>query len=275
MWESDFISSIEGIFKDLFSQADQRAGGGFMDNLTEAKDRVLELTLARAGCRLWGEMKQNARLASENEIGAMRLVVQYANMAKQALDVASKQGWELHIVGHSAGSIFAAYALPLLAAIGVPLRTVQFMAPAIRADLFKQLLLDSINAGITPLPSLYVLSDALECGDSIGPYGKSLLYLVSNAFEGTRGVPILGMQTFIDADPALKKLYAGTLNKRPALIVSSGNPPADMAAAITQGCAASRSHGGFDNDAATMNSVLTRILDGVPTRLFTARDLNY
>jgi Cysteine protease len=275
MWESDFISSVAGIFKELFAQADARAGGGFMDNLTEAKDRVLELTLARAGGRLWGEMKQNARLASDDPAGAIRQVVQFAELAKKALDAAGKTGWELHIVGHSAGSIFAAHALPLLAAIGVPLKTVQFMAPAIRADVFKQLLLDGIQAGTTPLPSLYVLSDALECADSIGPYGKSLLYLVSNAFEGSRGVPILGMQACIDADPVLAQLFARKVDGRPALVVSHGNVPPDLAAATKHGCAASRSHGGFDNDAATMNSVLTRIVDGAPTRLFTARDLNY
>jgi hypothetical protein len=275
MWESDFISSVRDLMSNLFNAADQRAGGGFMENLTEAKDRVLELTLARAGSRLWGEMKDNARLASDNPVGAVRQVVHYADLAKQTLDAADKQSWELHIVGHSAGSIFAAHALPLLTQIGLPLKTVQFMAPAIRSDLFKTLLADDIAAGRTPLPTLYVLSDALECGDSVGPYGKSLLYLVSNAFEGTRGVPILGMAGCIAADPLLRKLYAGTVDARPALVVSDGNPPADAAAAIARGCSASRSHGGFDNDIATMNSVLTRILDGAPARLFTTRDLQY
>lgn len=37
----------------------------------------------------------------------------------------------------------------------------------------------------------------------------------------------------------------------------------------------SRSHGGFDNDAPTMNSVLYRILGGPPRRPFTPRDLDY
>jgi hypothetical protein len=37
----------------------------------------------------------------------------------------------------------------------------------------------------------------------------------------------------------------------------------------------SRNHGGFDNDAATLNSVLYRILGGTPLRPFTSRDLDY
>ncbi|WP_018077230.1 C1 family peptidase [Thiobacillus denitrificans] len=279
MWESDFLSSVAGLFEDLFTKADTLAGGGFLENLTEAKDRVLELTLARAGFRLWGEMKENAQLASvhPHNKGAIQLVAQYVELAKKNLASHDKTGWELHIVGHSAGSIFAAHALPLLSNLGIPLKSVQFLAPAIRTDTFKNLLLPSLEAGLTPLPSLYILSDKLERDDSVGPYAKSLLYLVSNAFEGTRGVPILGMKACLDADPALAGLFSGNVDGRPALVVSEGIPidPAQEIAAIKQGAAVSHSHGGFDNDRATMNSVLVRILGSVPKRLFSARDLHY
>jgi hypothetical protein len=279
MWESDFLSSVAGLFKDLFTEADKLAGGGFLENLTEAKDRVLELTLARAGFRLWGEMKENARLASDHphNKGAIQLVAQYVELAKKQLASHDKAGWELHVVGHSAGSIFAAHALPLLSGLGIPLKSVQFLAPAIRTDTFKQLLLPGLEAGHTPLPSLYVLSDKLELGDSVGPYAKSLLYLVSNAFEGTREVPILGMKACLEADTVLARLFDKTVDGRPALVVSEGIPidPAKEAAAIKQGASVSHSHGGFDNDCATMNSVLTRVLGSAPKRLFTGRDLHY
>ncbi|MDP2028782.1 MAG: C1 family peptidase [Thiobacillus sp.] len=279
MWESDFLSSVAAMFKDLFTEADKLAGGGFMDNLTEAKDRVLELTLARAGNRLWGEMKENAQQASDHphNIGAIQLVAQYVELAKKKLASSDKTGWELHIVGHSAGSIFAAHAMPLLSGLGIPLKSVQFMAPAIRTDTFKQLLLPGLEAGQIPLPSLYMLSDKLERDDSVGPYGKSLLYLVSNAFEGMREVPILGMKACIDADKTLAKLFDGSVDGRPALVVSEGIPlhPAQEATAIQQGASVSHSHGGFDNDCATLNSVLTRVLGSAPKRPFTARDLNY
>jgi len=279
MWESDFLSSVAGMFKDLFTEADKLAGGGFLENLTEAKDRVLELTLARSGNRLWGEMKENAQLASEHphKQGAIQLVAQYVELAKKKLGSQDKIGWELHIVGHSAGSIFAAHAMPLLSNLGIPLKSVQFMAPAIRIDTFKELLLSGLEAGRTPLPSLYLLSDKLERDDSVGPYAKSLLYLVSNAFEGTREVPLLGMKAFIDADRKLARLFAGSVDGRPALVVSEGIPldAAQEAAAIQRGASVSHSHGGFDNDTATMNSVLTRILGSTPNRLFTGRDLHY
>jgi hypothetical protein len=279
MWESDFLSSVANLIKDQFTEADKLAGGGFLENLTEAKDRVLELTLARAGFRMWGEMKENAQLASchRDGKGAVQLIAQHVEAAKKKLASHDKTGWELHIVGHSAGSIFAAYAMPLLSSLGIPLKTVQFLAPAIRIDTFRDLLLPDLESGRIPLPSLYVLSDRLERDDSVGPYAKSLLYLVSNAFEGTREVPLLGMKACLDADRRLAKLFGGTIDGRPAVVVSEGIPldAAAEAAAIREGASVSHTHGGFDNDTATMNSVLTRVLNGTPKRPFTARDLNY
>lgn len=279
MWESDFLSTVANLFEDLFTEADRLAGGGFLENLTEAKDRVLELTLARSGGRLWGEMKENAQLASDHprKQGAIQLVAQFVEQAKKHLADQGKTGWELHIVGHSAGSIFAAHAMPLLSNLGIPLKSVQFMAPAIRTDTFKQLLLPGLESGLIPLPTLYILSDKLERDDTVGPYAKSLLYLVSNAFEGSREVPILGMKACIDTDEKLAGLFGGEVDGRPALVVSEGIAldSSQEAAAIRLGASASRSHGGFDNDAATMNSVLTRILGGAPKRLFTPRDLHY
>lgn len=279
MWESGFLASVGNLFRDLFTEANRLAGGGFLENLTEAKDRVLELTLARAGSRMWGEMKENAQLASDHagNLGAMQLIAQHVEQAKKKLTQADKIGWELHVVGHSAGSIFAAYALPLLSNLGIPLKSVQFLAPAIRIDLFKQLLLPSLESGHTPLPSLYLLSDKMERGDSVGPYAKSLLYLVSNAFEGARSVPILGMCACLEADTQLSKLFAGTVDGRPALVISEGESveSAREPSAIAQGVSASRSHGGFDNDPLTMNSILTRVLDGPARRPFTPRDLHY
>ena len=80
------------------------------------------------------------------------------------------------------------------------------------------------KSGQTPLPSLYLLSDKLERGDSVGPYGKSLLYLVSNAFEGTREVPILGMKACLDADKSLSKLFGGASRWPPCAGRVGGHP---------------------------------------------------
>ncbi len=84
--------------------------------------------------------------------------------------------------------------------LGTNFKSLQFMAPAINMDLFKKFLMSHILNGECPLPTMYVLSDVGERDDTVGPYGKSLLYLVSNAFEGKREAPILGMERFISSD---------------------------------------------------------------------------
>lgn len=269
MWESDFCSSIANLIADFFTDAD-RLAGGLLQNVTEAKDKVFELTLARPGGKLWGEMKENARLASDHHArkGAIQLIARMVQEAKEQLSLSDPDGWELHIVGHSAGSLFAAYALPMLIKLGPPLKTLQFLAPAIRSELFKRLLLDGIRNGSYPTPSLYLLDDDTERKDTVGPYGKSLLYLVSNAFEGRRGVPLLGMKTYIDNDAELAALFSKKVDGRPALIVAGQVGTPDSRSSST-------THGGFDNDPDTMNTILHRILGQSPKRPFAKRDLAY
>ena len=142
-------------------------------------------------------------------------------------------------------------------------------------DLFRETLLPAIKAKRCPHPSLYVLSDVGELDDDVWAYGKSLLYLVSNAFEGRRETPILGMQRFLAGPPRMRRsVDAGCgrcshEGRRPALAGRRrrGGP----AGAVSR----SETHGGFDNDPDTLNSVLRRILGKAPTRPFTTRDLQF
>jgi hypothetical protein len=117
---------------------------------------------------------------------------------------------------------------------------------------------------------MYVLSEEGERDDDVGPYGKSLLYLVSNAFEGRQETPILGMRRFIDADATLSDLFTGKVDgKWPALVVAGADGDE-----FSQ--SHSSSHGGFDNDESTLNSILRRILDDPePAKLFKLHDLQF
>jgi hypothetical protein len=67
-------------------------------------------------------------------------------------------------------------------------------------------------------------------------YTRSLLYLVSRSFEGGRDVPILGMEKYFPADLA---------RMRSVKVFTAPGPQS-----------ASTTHGGFDDDAATMASVI-------------------
>jgi hypothetical protein len=268
MWESDWFNSVRNIIKDQFTGADERAGGTFLDHVREARDRVLELTLAYPAGKLWAEMKENARLASERRTGAMQLVVKYASQAKATFTDEALSNWELHVVAHSAGAILAAHAITPLTSVGMAWKTLQFMAPAVRIELFKQAMVDGINAGHCPRPILYILSKVGELDDDVGPYGKSLLYLVSNALEGVREMPLLGMQKYLEQDNQLYGMLSQQTDGLPGIVVSGEE-------GAVGALAKSDTHGGFDNDPNTMNSILSRILGKVPTVAFTERDLKF
>ena len=291
MWETDFWNSLKGDVLDLFTN-DDKAGASWLTKLRqgtlEILDRTIELTASKPGTMLWDEMKENAMLASAKD-RSMDTVAIEALKAFSLVNTSTKNNWELHIVAHSAGSIFTAYAIDTLLQIGVPIQSVQFMAPAITIDLFKDKLLNHINKGDCPLPTMYVLSDTGERDDNVGPYGKSLLYLVSNSFEDKRNTPILGMERFINAknkeltkpgndfvDRTISKMFTDAKSRWPSLVISGAVLPDKNAKEKPRpDLSRSESHGGFDNDAATLNSVLYRILGGPPKRGFDVRDLQF
>ena len=284
MWETGFAESLRSSVLDLFTNEDERAGDSWLrrlrDGVVEAKDRTIELTAAVPGGALWREMKENARLASAEE-GGMRVFAQVAARVLARLAPAQRARWELHVVGHSAGSIFAAHAIDLLAAMGMSLRSLQLLAPAIRIGDFARLVLPAVAAKRCPHPTMYILSDVGERDDTVGPYGKSLLYLVSNAFEGERAAPILGMERFVSSasqdpdkslvDPAIERFFRQKVAGLPSLVVAGRG----VGEAIAPSQSQSNSHHAFDNDSKTMNAVLWRILGRAPRRPFTDRDLQF
>ncbi|MEO6733510.1 MAG: C1 family peptidase [Ferruginibacter sp.] len=291
MWETDFWASMKNNLFDLFTN-DDRASVNWLaklrDSTLEIKDRTFELTSSKLGTMLWDEMKENAQLASKkpkNSGEKKRAIITVADKGREAyntLDEKEKTKWEIHIVAHSAGSIFLAYALKTLLEIGIPIKSVQLMAPAISVELFKEKYMPLMQADDRLRPTMYVLSDKGERDDDVGPYGKSLLYLVSNAFERMREKPILGMEKFINGknpeldkknvDPDISKILQKDINGWPALVVAG---KAASKEEFGPDICRSESHGGFDNDSFTLNSVLYRILGKKPSREFESRDLQY
>lgn len=282
MWESGAGETLQDILRNLLGDERSGATADWMrkvrEGLLEARDRSVELTVAKPGTAFWSTMKENARLLSnaKDGLGGLQLAAKYAAEAPGS-------DLEFHVVGHSAGSIVAAQAMALFTGIkGVRFASLQLMAPAVRIDEFKKRVIPKIGKGC-PMPTVYVLSDAGERDDKVGfgsfsPYGKSLLYLVSNAFEGKRETPILGMARNLtkqpgvkaeEIDPELEALFKRSVGGHVSLVVAgAGGDRFSQSRAD--------SHGGFDNDTDTMNSVLRRILGRDPKdREFKVQDLQY
>ncbi|MBL8471609.1 MAG: C1 family peptidase [Rhodocyclaceae bacterium] len=256
LWETGFMETVGSYFGDWLSNAAKLSGRSLFDTISDGRDYVVERSLAGALQAVWGEMKENAEGASKRN-GAMQLLADVLHAAGDPKD------WELHVVAHSAGSIFFAHLLKLIVANKLPLKSVQFMAPAATVDLFKTQVLPQVTSKACPRPTMYVLTQDDELDDTVGGkavYGKSLLYLVSNACEPRRKTPILGMDNFVQGDADLKKLWP------------KGGPDYILSGSAT--CQSS-SHGGFDNDAPTMNEIMRRILGTAPKYPFTPHDLRY
>ena len=192
-------------------------------------------------------------------------------MAKdQSIDLFAEAPKKIHIVGHSTGGILLASLLDALAALPRPpkIASCSLMAPACTVECFnasyRPVLRGSRGPELIAKLVMYVLSDELELDDTVTPlYRKSLLYLVSNAFEEEAHAPILGMHKF--------RLRLGRLPKSMRIEASTGSRTGSPRTAST-------SHGGFDNDPFTMNDILRSILRVAPSRIprpFTDKDLDY
>ena len=110
----------------------------------------------------------------------------------------------------------------------------------------------------------FQLDDKREKGDNVAEiYRKSLLYLVSRSYQEKDAiVPLLGLRIYREA--VQKRLAADGVSGRVKFYDPDGNPDWTKA----------DSHGGFDNDLTTMNSMLGLVLGTDPgSKGFTKDDL--
>lgn len=271
IWKTDYWSTLKNILMDATAR---RRPEGIID---AAKDFMLDRLddalepLARqlTGKAQWDEMKENALMATTTKSGGARIVAdEIAALVKGLPNV------ELHIVCHSAGSILHAPLVQYLTGanggqpstakgkgLGLPIKTCTLWAPACTVRLFKDYYLPAIGAGQIDRFALFTLTDKAERDDDCANiYHKSLLYLVSNAFEETARIPIvrpdgesiLGMDKFVRDDPDLKKLFAG---KNAEWVLCPNTEPVGSVKA-----SASAHHGDFDDDEATVRATLARVL---------------
>jgi hypothetical protein len=235
MWESDLGSTLRNRLDEVL-RGHVRPAAGPLESLGRWWNERLERLLAPAGAQLWGEMKENAAAISGSERSGARLFFRHLATSPAA----HGRKVRLHLVGHSAGAIVHAYLVDRLAAAEWDFASLAFLAPALRVDAFRERVEPWLRAGRVRHLRQYHLTDTVErqdptCRLLLG-YGRSLLYLVSRAFEGGREVPILGMERHFPSDLA-----------RLARVAVFSAPSARTGATT---------HGGFDEDAATMADVI-------------------
>ncbi|HYD85970.1 MAG TPA: C1 family peptidase [Vitreimonas sp.] len=249
-WRTGALGAICDLLFGQSNRVAERAGapGGVADWVWESLARQLVRPI-------WGEMKNDAArsafVAPAPGIPRVAGLVGDAGAASLAfLDALAQiradgqSPPELHIAGHSAGAILLCYLLQRWRVDGrlepTTLASASLLAPACTVELFDRAFSPVIAASTCDV-AIYALDDKREQADATGPYGNSILYLVSRALEERRKVPILGLEAHARG--------AAKSGRVKAYITGEHVTETDSA-----------DHGGFDNDPATLNHMLTRIL---------------
>lgn len=138
--------------------------------------------------------------------------------------------------------------------------TCTLWAPACTVELFNEFYLPAMKRRDIGRFATFVLSDQTEQEDNCARvYNKSLLYLMSNAFEGKgripfcrdrEGVPILGMERSHDA--TLRAAFQDTGGE---LVVAPNAEPLNSTRASS-----AMHHGDFDDDERTVMGTFRRMV---------------
>ncbi|HEV8397940.1 MAG TPA: C1 family peptidase [Vicinamibacterales bacterium] len=279
-WRTGVLESLKGIFQDI--QEGVEPTGAFRDVLRvvkdtvgEARDRAVEVACQTAGVKaIWSQMKQNARAAQmtpQPVAGVDGKVAQHDPTLVLLADAlgrlkAKLPRLEVHLLGHSAGSILFGHLLDALRERSLAVDSCTLYAPACTVQFALDHYEPAMTNGVLRKQDFHVelLSDERELGDTVGPYGKSLLYLVSRALEDQHKTPILGMahawdpskrSTWTD-DPVIQRglkvwqTFWGTVRSPREITETQISNGVDRLPS---------SHGGFDNDVAVLTRTLERI----------------
>ncbi len=233
VWESGFTESFLG---NLLSQDDAqgpRTGfdpasffhglGDIAEHLKKRAERLKQEAanvkaelqkdagkhLADFARVLWQEMKRRAAGAAVPDRGGAALFLTELFKVMASAAGPAKEPFRLHLVGHSAGSIFlgqlyrAFLKARLQAQDNVQLGSIQFMAPAISIKEARRIF---APAKSLPVPSglfrIYTLLPEREKADSIIIYPHSVLTYIANCLERRPGKrePLLGIASDLEKE---------------------------------------------------------------------------
>lgn len=281
-WKTGAGETLQGLAQDwarkLFGEEASRSGG-ILDALGDAKDRAVEALAHVLGRGLWTEMRDNAAHGADSGHG-LDLLAQHLIALDD--DLRRRGGaLELHLVGHSAGSILLGHFLaklrgPRKSAPLLRVQTCSLFAAACSARFAMDRYAGAAAASVLELSRLWlhVLSDANEKADglpspSLPAYGKSLLYLVSRALDDARKMPLLGMERTLlptyakDTDQwdagelvAVQAWQAAWPGANAGLLGTVATPKLRN---TREGNQIDATHGSFDNNIEVLTATIERI----------------
>ena len=254
MYDTGLVEELKDtVIRAYSSKRMQGFLGDLKDKLIDMSDKLIEDVVRKPVTPVWGEMKRDARLPFV--VNTNEKISDGLSVIKTFAESLQDTPVDMHLAGHSTGAVLLGHLLGALDVLERPdlIKSCSLMAPACTMDFYKEhyaprLGNKAVDAGVRlSAMDVYNLTDTLELDDNVAyVYRKSLLFLVSRALERQMDKPILGMQRYskkIASMPGLKIHY------------SDGKK-----GSVTR----STSHGGFDNDHRTLNSIMKRVLGQTP-----------
>jgi hypothetical protein len=272
-WRTGVGESLSGILSDQVKKFGieleaARATGWFeeiQEAFAEATDRAFEAAAEKVLAKaVWTQMKQNAESAATAGGGLRLLATQL-----EALRADLGKDLEIHLLGHSAGAILLGHLSKRLVARKIDIASLGLYAPACTIAFASDFLGAALKAKRLTRQKVYfeLLSDRRERGDSVGPYGKSLLYLVSRALEEVHKTPLLGLAAaWNPADPGdiVNQRRLGEVKAWHKLWGNGPKPRLHDEAQVDDGQGQiAIAHGSFDNDVAVVTKSI-EFIRGAP-----------
>jgi len=259
---------------------DAARSGAILSALGDAKDRAVEALAHVLGKGIWTEMRDNAAGGIEPGHGLDLLLRKLVDLQTDLQKLG--KGFELHLAGHSAGSILLGHFVSQLipkddTSPPIKVATISLFAAACSSSFANEKYGPAAAAGVLKLSKLwlYALSDENEKADglptpALPSYGKSLLYLVSRALEDLRKMPLLGMERALipkysnDSDQwddsqlaEVKKwqdAWPGTSDEKLLRVIET-----PQIVTTREGDHSNATHGSFDNNIGVLTETIKRI----------------
>ncbi len=263
MYDTGLVEELkDSVLRAFSGKRTEGFFGDLQDKLIERSDLLIEDFVRKPVTPLWEEMKNDAHLPFKRQKGDK--ISDGLFVIKAFAEALQDTRLKIHLAGHSTGAVLLGHLLHALDVLDIPdlIESCSLMAPACSIDFYKEYYEPRLNGQATgrakvrlPALAIYNLMEHLELDDNVAlVYRKSLLCLVSRAFERQIGKPLLGMQC-----------YAKKLTAHPGMSIHYSNGK--------KGVTTSTSHGGFDNDVKTMNTIMSQILGKAPAKPFTKEEM--
>ncbi|NEW60343.1 C1 family peptidase [Sulfurovum sp. bin170] len=213
-WQTSSIGVIEKSINDFCQEMLTQRGVSREEYRSkqnmEALDRAIEQHTQEISTRaIWTEVKEKSLRANLSEIEELREINEKKRGVIYILTDSFQKlqkrygNFEIHAIAHSFGSqLIATTWLEELNRRGMKLNSMHLLAPTLSLADSNRYIIGAVEGGVIKKKDihLYMLDKEMECSDSIGEYGKSLLYLISRSLEKIHKTPLLGLEESWDTD---------------------------------------------------------------------------